>query len=100
MNTPDPQRLGGLAWVSRTGGELSRAERRRLFIAIALGRFPAAAARVDLDTFAVPFDSREPRRHSSAAAASPASSIFKVSRNSANRCSPRTSCHRFSKAMA
>ncbi len=68
MTTPDPQRLGGLAWVRRTGGRLSRAERRHLLAAIALGqwenalgraklalgRLPAAAARVDLDTFAVP----------------------------------------------
>jgi len=68
MNTPDPQRLGGVAWVRRTGGQLSRAERRRLLVAIAvgqwenavgraklaLGRLPAAAARVDLDTFRVP----------------------------------------------
>jgi hypothetical protein len=64
MNAPDPQRLGGLAWVRRTGGRLSRAERRHLLLAIAvgqwenavgrvklaLGRVPAAAARVDLDT--------------------------------------------------
>jgi hypothetical protein len=68
MNLPDPQRLGGLGWLRRTGGQLSRAERRRLFMAIAvgqwqnavgrtklaLGRCPAAAARVDLDTFGVP----------------------------------------------
>jgi hypothetical protein len=68
VNAPDPQRLGGLAWVRRTGGRLSRAERRRLLAAIAigqwenvvgrvklaLGRIPAAAARVDLDTFQVP----------------------------------------------
>ena len=65
MNTPDPQRLGGVAWVRRTGGQLSRAERRGLLVAIAvgqwenavgraklaLGRLPAAAAHVDLDTF-------------------------------------------------
>ena len=71
MNAPDPQRLGGLAWVRRTGGQLSRTERRRLLIAIAVGqwqnavgraklalcRLPAAAARVDLDAFHVP-DSR------------------------------------------
>jgi hypothetical protein len=68
MNAPDPQRLGGLAWVRRTGGRLSGAERRRLLAAIAvgqwqnavgraklvLGRLPAAAAQVDLDTFRVP----------------------------------------------
>src|ERR1700741_1228064 len=71
MNAPDPQRLGGLAWVRRTGGQLSRTDRRRLLLAIAvgqwqnalgkatlaLGRLPAAAARVDLDAFQAP-DSR------------------------------------------
>jgi hypothetical protein len=68
VNTPDPQRLGGLAWARRTGGRLSRAERLRLLAAIAvgqwqnvvgraklaLGRLPEAAGRVDVDTFAVP----------------------------------------------
>ena len=68
MNAPDPQRLGGLAWVRRTGGNLSRPERRRLVIAIAvgqwqnavgrvklaLGQIPAAAARVDVHGFRVP----------------------------------------------
>jgi hypothetical protein len=67
-NTPDPQRLGGLAWTRRTGGRLSRAERLRVLRAtaigqwenaigrakLALGRIPAAAARVDLDAFVVP----------------------------------------------
>jgi hypothetical protein len=68
LSTPDPNRIGGLAWVRRTGGQLSRSERRRLVAAIALGqwenavgraklalgRLPAEAASVDLDTFAVP----------------------------------------------
>jgi len=68
MNAPDPQRLGGLAWVRRTGGRLSGAERRRLLAAIAVGQWqnavgraklvlgwlPAGAAQVDLDTFCVP----------------------------------------------
>jgi hypothetical protein len=86
MNPPDPQRLGGLAWVQRTGGQLSRAQRRRLFMAIAvgqwqnavgrtklaLGRFPAAAARVDLDTFGVP-DSRFAREAEEACAELPPS---------------------------
>lgn len=67
-DTPDPQRLGGLAWARRTGGQLSRAERRRLIAAtavgqwenavgrvkLALGRIPAAAARVDVQTFVAP----------------------------------------------
>ena len=65
---PDPDRLGGLAWARRTGGTLSSAERRRLLAAVslgqwenllgrvklALGRVPAAAADVDLDTFSAP----------------------------------------------
>jgi hypothetical protein len=84
MNAPDPQRLGGLAWVRRTGGRLSRAERRRLVAAIAvgqwqnivgrarlaLGRLPDAAARVDLDTFAVP-DSKFAREAEEACAVLP-----------------------------
>jgi len=84
MNAPDPQRLGGLAWARRTGGQLSRAERRRLFAAIAvgqwqnavgraklaLGRLPAAAARVDLDTFRVP-DSKFAREAEEACAELP-----------------------------
>jgi hypothetical protein len=85
MNTPDPQRLGGLAWVRRTGGRLSRAERRRLVAAtalgqweiavgrakLALGRLPAGAAHVDLDTFQVP-DSRFVREAEQACAELPA----------------------------
>lgn len=84
MNTPDPRRLGGLAWVRRTGGQLSRAERRRLLVAIAvgqwqnavgraqlaLGRLPAAAAHVDLDTFQVP-DSKFAREAEEACAELP-----------------------------
>lgn len=31
---PDPQRLGGIAWLERTGGRLTRAEQRRLVAAI------------------------------------------------------------------
>ena len=84
MNTPDPQRLGGLAWARRTGGRLSRAERRRLLAAIAvgqwenavgrvklaLGRIPDAAERVDLDTFQVP-DSKFAREAEEACAELP-----------------------------
>jgi hypothetical protein len=84
MNTPEPQRLGGLAWVRRTGGQLSRAERRRLLAAIAvgqwenvvgraklaLGRLPEGAAHVDLDTFQVP-DSRFAREAEEACAELP-----------------------------
>jgi len=68
MNPPDPQRLGGVAWVRQTGGRLSRAERRRLLrevavgqwanalgrVKLVLGRIPDAATRVDIDTFQVP----------------------------------------------
>jgi hypothetical protein len=86
MNAPDPQRLGGLAWARRTGGRLSRAERRKLVAAtalgqfqnalgrakLALGRLPAAATHVDLDTFRVP-DSRFAREAEQACAELPAS---------------------------
>jgi hypothetical protein len=81
---PDPQRLGGLAWVRRTGGRLSGAERRRLVakiavgqwenvvgrVKLALGRIPPAAARVDLDTFRVP-DSKFAREAEEACAELP-----------------------------
>src|ERR1700691_4623365 len=67
-SSPDPQRLGGLGWARRTGGRLNSSERRRLLAAIALGqwenamgraklalgRLPAGAASVDLNTFEVP----------------------------------------------
>jgi hypothetical protein len=69
--TPDPTRLGGLAWTRRTGGRLTRRERTRLLAAIGrgqwenlmgraklvLGWLPPGAADVDLDMFTVP-DSR------------------------------------------
>lgn len=65
---PDPNRLGGLGWVRRTHGELTRGERRRLLAAIALGqwenlmgraklalgRLPPGAANVDVSTFEAP----------------------------------------------
>lgn len=68
LSTPDPERLGGLAWARRTGGNLSSRERRRLVAAIALGqwenalgraklalgRLPAGAAAVDIGTFLAP----------------------------------------------
>jgi hypothetical protein len=83
---PDPQRLGGLAWARRSGGELSRAQRRRLLAAtaigqwhnavgrakLALGRLPSGAADVDLDTFRVP-DSRFAREAEEACAELPPS---------------------------
>jgi hypothetical protein len=83
-HTPDPDRLGGIAWNRRTGGRLSRAERARLLAAIALGqwqiavgraklalgRIPAAAERVDLDTFRIP-DSRFAREAEEACAELP-----------------------------
>jgi hypothetical protein len=65
---PDPNRLGGLEWVRRTHGRLTRRERARLLAAIARGQWenvvgrtklmfgsvPPGAADVDLDAFAVP----------------------------------------------
>jgi hypothetical protein len=84
VTTPDPQRLGGLAWARRTGGRLSRGERRRLLaeiavaqsenavgrVKLALGRLPAGAERVDLDTFRVP-DSKFAREAEEACAELP-----------------------------
>jgi hypothetical protein len=88
VRAPDPQRLGGLGWARRTGGRLSRAERGRLLGAIALGqwenalgraklalgRIPARAASVDLDTFAVP-DSSFAREAEQACAELPAALV-------------------------
>lgn len=68
LSPPDPQRLGGFEWARRTGGRLTSRERGRLLSAIALGqwenvigraklalgRLPAGAANVDLDTFTAP----------------------------------------------
>jgi hypothetical protein len=85
---PDPQRLGGLGWARRTNGRLSSRERNRLLAAIALGqwenalgraklalgRLPAAAASVDLDTFAVP-DSAFAREAEDACAELPAALV-------------------------
>lgn len=84
-DTPDPERLGGLQWARRTGGRLTSRERRRLFAAIALGqwenlagrarlalgRLPAGAANVDLETFTVP-DSQFARDAEEACAEQPA----------------------------
>lgn len=87
-HVPDPQRLGGLGWARRTGGSLSTRERRRLFAAtalgqwenvlgrakLAMGRLPAGAADVDIDTFAVP-DSRFAREAEQACAELPAALV-------------------------
>jgi hypothetical protein len=68
MTIPDPERLGGIAWARRTGGNLTSGERRRLFAAIALGqwenllgraklalrRLPEGATAVDVRTFEAP----------------------------------------------
>ena len=68
MSTPDPNRLGGLAWARETGGRLAPAERRRLLgeiakgqavnlagrMKLALGRLPAGAEAIDAREFAPP----------------------------------------------
>jgi hypothetical protein len=65
---PDPDRLGGIAWIRRTKGSLTVRERRRLLAAIAsmqasntigrlklaLGRLPAGAADIDVRDFEPP----------------------------------------------
>ena len=78
---PDPNRLGGLEWVRRTGGTLTAAERRRLIGAIAvsqavniagrlkltLGRLPEGASSIDVRDFEPP-DSRLAREAEAACA--------------------------------
>lgn len=85
---PDPERLGGLAWVRRTNGRLTRSERARLLAAIALGqwenllgraklalgRLPAGAADIDVTSFAPP-DSAFAREVEQACAEQPAAII-------------------------
>jgi hypothetical protein len=87
-HAPDPQRLGGLGWARRTGGQLTARERGRLLAAIALGqwenalgrarlaigRIPPGAANVDLHTFAVP-DSPFAREAEQACAELPAALV-------------------------
>ena len=66
--TPDPERLGGLAWTRRTKRQLTGAEQRRLITAIVagqwdymlgrakllLGRVPDRAAAIDVTAFSPP----------------------------------------------
>lgn len=68
MTTVDPNRIGGLAWMSRTQGVLSASERRRLLgeivrgqaayiadrVRLAAGRTPEAARRIGLADFRPP----------------------------------------------
>ena len=82
--TPDPTRIGGLAWTRRTRGRLSSAERRRLLVAtaagqvenalgrvrLALGRRNARAEEIDVASF-VPPDSRLAREAEAACAEQP-----------------------------
>jgi len=66
--SPDPERVGGLAWARRTNGALTAGERRRLAAAtvagqwdylrgrtkLLLGHVPAAAAAIDVEAFLAP----------------------------------------------
>ncbi len=68
MTTPDPQRVGGLAWAQRTKGRLTATERRRLLgpitaamgtyvagrIRAATGRVPAGARNLDAGALTPP----------------------------------------------
>ena len=45
MTAPDHARLGGLEWARRTGGRLSRSERRKLLAAIVRGQGDYVATR-------------------------------------------------------
>jgi hypothetical protein len=82
---PDPDRVGGIAWIRRTRGSLSARERRRLLAAIAamqasntlgrvrlaLGRLPAGASDIDVRDFEPP-DSKLAREAEAACAEQPA----------------------------
>src|SRR5271167_2310615 len=82
---PDPDRLGGLGWVRRSGGKLTSRERTRLLGAVAvgqwenllgraklaLGRLPEAALGIDVKTFEPP-DSQLAREVEQACAEQPA----------------------------
>lgn len=81
MSTPDPNRIGGLAWARRTRGTLTGAERRQLIAAIAatqvvnavgrlklaLGKLPDGAGDIDVRDFEAP-DSRLAREAEAACA--------------------------------
>ncbi len=81
MRTPDPDRLGGIDWLERTNGALTRAEQRRLRRAILRGQAEGIVGRlrlltrrrsdVDLDVPAPP-DSRLARDAEDVAAEQPA----------------------------
>ncbi len=58
MTSPDPTRLGGIEWARRSGGRLSRAERRRLLAAIVRGQGDYLATRVRRVTGRVPAGAR------------------------------------------
>jgi hypothetical protein len=84
--SPDPERLGGLAWTRRTAGRLTGGERRRLLgeiakgqaenllgrVKLALGRLPAGARELDVRTFQPP-DSQLARDAEAACAEQPGS---------------------------
>ncbi|MEZ5166204.1 MAG: hypothetical protein R2695_06830 [Acidimicrobiales bacterium] len=50
MDAPDPERVGGIAWLERTNGALTVTERRRLRRAILRGQLSGAADRIRLLT--------------------------------------------------
>lgn len=52
--TPDPARVGGLAWTRRTGGALTPAERRRLLGEVVRAQGTYVAGRIKLATGRVP----------------------------------------------
>jgi len=59
MTAPDFARLGGLEWARRTGGRLSRSERRRLLAAIVRGQADYIAGRLRRVTGRVPAGARD-----------------------------------------
>ena len=59
MASPDPMRVGGLAWTQRTKGSLTPRERRRLLGHVAAGLGDYAAGRLRAATGRVPDRARD-----------------------------------------
>ena len=85
MTALDPERIGGLAWIQRTKGDLTTAERRRLLgeivrgqagyiagrVRLAPGRTPAAAHEIGVADFRPPDSGLASRRRRPAASRPP-----------------------------
>jgi hypothetical protein len=86
LRTPDPTRIGGLAWTQRTNGQLAPKERRRLLGHLAKAHADYIAGRIRLATGRVPARARS----LSAAGLSPPDSALARAAEAASREQPRS----------